>query len=111
MKIFGIKTCDSCRKAMKALREKGDEVTFVDLRATPLESADLERFWAAFGEDLLNRRSTTWRALAQSERDQSPQVLLRVHPTLMKRPVIDTGEALYLGWWPQTRAALLGAAG
>ena len=56
MKLYGIKTCDTCRKALKAL----PEAEFVDIRATPLDRADLQRFLDAFGADLVNTRSTTW---------------------------------------------------
>ena len=103
MKLYGIKTCDTCRKALAAL----PGAAFVDLRVMPLDDALLERALAAFGADLVNRRSTTWRALPEAARAASDRDLLRAHPTLMKRPLIatDAGD-LHLGWSDAVRAAL-----
>ena len=101
MRIYGLKACDTCRKAVKAT---GAEL--VDVRATPLARADLERFHAAFGDALVNRRSTTWRELPEAERAGAPLDLLAAHPTLMKRPVIEDGERLLLGWTKDVQAAL-----
>lgn len=100
--IYGIKTCDTCRKAVKAL-----DVALTDIRAEPLSRADLERFHAAFGEKLLNTRSTTWRGLSEEERARDPLDLLMDHPTLMKRPVIERDGRLYLGWGKDVQEALL----
>jgi len=102
MRIYGLKTCDTCRAAMRAL--EGAE--FVDVRAEPLDAAVLARFLDAFGAALVNRRSTTWRGLSEAEREAAPEVLLAAHPALMKRPVIEDGSALYLGWDAEVRAAL-----
>ncbi|TDT74863.1 arsenate reductase-like glutaredoxin family protein [Litoreibacter halocynthiae] len=93
MKLYGIKTCDTCRKALKAL----PNAQFIDVRATPLDRAELQRFLDTFGADLINTRSTTWRGMSDAERAADPLDQLTAHPTLMKRPVIDNG-ALYLGW-------------
>ena len=103
MKIYGLKACDTCRKAVKAT---GAEL--VDVRAAPLSRAELERFRAAFGEDLVNRRSTTWRGLTEEERAGDPLELLAAHPALMKRPVIEKDGALWLGWGKDVQAAVLG---
>ena len=103
MKIHGLKNCDTCRKAAKAL---GAELR--DVRAEPLSAAELARFLGAFGEALVNRRSTTWRGLSEAERDGAPAALLEAHPSLMKRPVIEDGDALHLGWGKDVQAALLG---
>ena len=101
MKIYGIKACDTCRKAMKAT---GAEL--VDIRENPLSPEDLQRFWAAFGEDLVNRRSTTWRGLSESEREGAALELLAAHPTLMKRPVVERDGKLWLGWGKDVQADL-----
>jgi len=105
--VYGLKTCDSCRAAIKALTAAGHAVELVDVRAAPLPDADLARFHAAFGDKLVNTRSTTWRGLSEAERAGAPLQLLAAHPALMKRPVIDTGAALYLGWGADVKAALL----
>jgi len=108
LRVYGLKNCDTCRKARVALASAGHDVIFVDVRETRLAPADLRRFHDAFGAALLNRRSTTWRGLPQTVRDAEPSVLLAAHPAVMKRPVIDDGQALWLGWGPDVRAALLG---
>jgi arsenate reductase (glutaredoxin) len=100
--IYGLKTCDTCRKAIKAL----PGATLRDIRAQPLTAAEIAGFLDAFGEALVNRASTTWRGLDEAARAQTPQALRAAHPALMKRPVIAAGGALHLGWTPATRAAL-----
>ena len=107
MKLFGLKNCDNCRKALKQLAEAGHEVTFVDVRADGVPKAELERFQAAFGDALLNTRSATWRGLDDAERAGDPLKLLIDHPTLMKRPVIDHDGSLTLGWTKDVQAQLL----
>lgn len=107
MRLYGLKACDTCRAAAKALQAAGHDVDFVDVRAVPLDSVAQARFLEAFGEQLINRRSTTWRGLTPEAREADPETLLSAHPALMKRPVIDTGDALYLGWDATVRSALL----
>ncbi|MEM9898179.1 MAG: ArsC/Spx/MgsR family protein [Pseudomonadota bacterium] len=97
-RLFGISTCDTCRKARKVLENAGLEVVFQDVRNEPLGENDISRFLGVFGEKLINTRSTTWRGLSEDQRQASPQSLLTSHPTLMKRPVLATGEVLTLGW-------------
>ncbi|HID68233.1 MAG TPA: arsenate reductase [Roseibacterium sp.] len=101
MRIYGLKACDTCRAAVKAL----DGAVLVDIREAPLEPAQIEAFYAAFGEALINRRSTTWRTLTDDERALEPAALITAHPTVMKRPVIEaTDGALTLGWTAEVRA-------
>ena len=102
MKMCGLKNCDTCRRAYRAL----PEVEFVDVRATPVPRDVLERALAAFGEALVNRRSTTWRNIDAAERDTPPLDLLGKHPALMKRPLIEDGDTLYLGWDSTVQSAL-----
>ena len=107
MRYFGLKTCDTCRKAEKALRAAGHNPKIVDVRADGVSAGDLARFLDRFGADLVNRRSTTWRGLSKADRARDPADLLAAHPTLMKRPVIERDGALYLGWGAEVQAALL----
>lgn len=102
IRIYGLKNCDTCRKALKAL----DGAELVDIRAHPLDAAFLARAFEQFGADLLNTRSTTWRGLSEDTRAQPPLDLLGAHPALMKRPLIDDGGTLYLGWTKDTQSAL-----
>ena len=106
--LYGLKNCDTCKKALKALEAAGKDVTFIDIRA----EADLEiaipAWLAAAGPDLLiNKRSTTWRNLSEAERETEPAALLLANPTLIKRPVIETGAAIHVGWTKDVQAALL----
>jgi arsenate reductase len=102
MTLYGLKNCDTCRKAVKAM----DGMTLVDVRAEPLSDAVLDRALAQFGADLVNRRSTTWRNLGDDERARPERDLLRDHPSLMKRPLIEAGDTLYRGWTKATQDAL-----
>jgi len=108
MRLWGLRNCDSCRAALQALQAAGHEVAFTDVRADGVTAEELARFHTAFGATLLNRRSTTWRGLSEADRASDPLALLAAHPALMKRPVIETGGRLYLGWGKDVRDAILG---
>jgi len=108
MKIFSLKTCDTCREAIKALGASGADLIVVDVRSQGVSRSDLVRFHTEFGDALINRQSTTWRGLSQNERARDPVELLADHPTLMKRPVIEANGQLYLGWKADVQNALLG---
>lgn len=104
MILYGLKTCDTCRKALKLL----PNAEFRDVRADGVPQDVIEAAFAQFGEALVNRKSTTWRGLSESERARAPLELLATHPSLMKRPLIDVQGTLYLGWGADTQTALLG---
>lgn len=108
MKIYSLASCDTCRKALKALRAAGHDPLVIDLRADGLAPADLAALAAAFGPGLVNRASMTWRQLDDAARAQEPAELVANHPTVMKRPAIVHDGRWYLGWGDDTRAALLG---
>ncbi len=108
MKVYGIRNCDTVKKALRALEAGGCAPELVDIRDTPLEEADFRRFFDAFGEALVNRRSTTWRGLDAAARAGDPVRLVFAHPTLMKRPVIEDGDRLTLGWTPDVAAVWVG---
>ena len=107
MQIYGLKNCDTCRKAQKALLAAGHDARLIDIRAEPLTRAMLESFEARFGADLVNTRSATWRGLNDGDRKGAPVDLIAAHPALMKRPVIRAADGfLYLGWGREVQAAL-----
>lgn len=108
MRFFGLKSCDTCRKALRQLREAGHEPEVMDVRADGVGPQDLDRMLSLFGDDLVNRRSTTWRGLNDAERGRPANQLLREFPTLMKRPVIEHNGEMFLGWGDETRVCLLG---
>ena len=99
MKLYGLKNCESCKKALSQLRAAGHEIAFFDIRTDPLNQAQIADLLARHGDQLvLNRKSTTWRNLAESDRLLPPETLLALHPTLIKRPVIFYGDSSYIGW-------------
>ena len=100
--IFGLKNCDTCRKALKSC----PSATLVDVRADGISDEFLGAALAQFGEILVNKRSTTWRNLDETARQSDPLALLRAHPSLMKRPLIEAEGKLYLGWTKETQAGL-----
>ncbi len=102
MIIYGLKTCDTCRKARKAL----PEAEFTDIREDGLPEGLLARAQERFGDRILNTRSTTWRGLPETERARDPLALIAAHPALMKRPLIVDGDEMHLGWDKSVQAAL-----
>jgi len=104
MIVYGIRTCDTCRKALKSL----PVARLHDIRAEGLPEDVAQAALARFGEDLVNRTSATWRGLSQEARAAAPLALIAAHPTVMKRPLIDADGTLYLGWGQEVQAALLG---
>ncbi|WP_208454565.1 arsenate reductase family protein [Jannaschia marina] len=105
--LHGLKACDTCRKALKDLGAAGRDARLRDLRAEPVTAAEVEAWHDAFGKDLLNIRSTTWRGLTEAERAGDPVALMVAHPALVKRPVAEAADGtLHLGWRDDTRAAL-----
>ncbi len=97
MQFFGLKTCDTCRKALRALQAAGHDPQVIDVRADGLTPDDIAAIVAAFPDKAINKASTTWRGLSDAEKTQDANALLAAHPTLMKRPVI-AGETWTIGW-------------
>ncbi|MEQ8710815.1 MAG: ArsC family reductase [Rhodospirillales bacterium] len=109
--IYGLKNCDTCRKARKWLDGKGAEYRFADLRADGFAREDLRRWVESAGwETLLNRRGTTWRGLDDSEKNisdpEAATALMAEHPALMKRPVFDFGSSVIVGFAAAQQADL-----
>lgn len=109
--LYGLKNCDGCKKALRALEGGGHAVTFVDIRTDADLEARLPAWLAAVGAAvLINTRSTTWRGLDAAERaraETAPAALLKDHPTLIKRPVIEANGVVHVGWSKDVQAALL----
>lgn len=101
--IYHLKTCDTCRKAIKALNGAGHTLTLIDVRAEGVPKADLKKFVDALGyEMVLNTRSTTWRGLDNSYKSdvtaEKAIALMSEHPTLIKRPIITGRDKITVGW-------------
>ncbi len=108
MILYGIPTCDTCKKAIKALQSAGIDVSFRDVRATPLTTAEIETITQEFGSRVVNQQSTTYRAFNDFLKASDPEAQIAAQPAVMKRPVIQDGTRWYLGWDSATQEALLG---
>jgi len=108
MILYGLSTCDTCKKAQKALTQAGHDVVFRDIRTEPLTPAERDEFIREFGDRIINRASTTWRGLNDWMKQSEADAQLAAYPALMKRPVIRDGDRLTLGWEGDVQAALLG---
>jgi len=108
LKLYGLKSCDTCRKALKQLEAAHLSPQFIDLRQMDHLSDKLP-IWLAQdkSEALLNKRSTSWRQLDEAERAKPVETLLAAYPTLIKRPVIEAEERLFIGWSRAVQDALL----
>jgi arsenate reductase len=105
--LHGLKACETCRKARRTLGSAGLEVRIRDLREEPVTRDELAAWTDAFGAEMLNRRSATWRGLSLEARGMDPIALMAAHPALIKRPIVEmpTGE-VRLGWTEETRIDL-----
>jgi arsenate reductase len=96
--LYGIKNCDTVKKARLWLAAQGIPYQFVDFKHTPPTAADLERWRVHFGEWPVNRQGTTYRQLkvAYEQANSAEQLaLLLAHPAALKRPILE-GEGLLL---------------
>lgn len=104
--FYGLKLCDSCRAALKALQAAGIVVDVRDVRDDGVPETVLAAALASHGADrLVNKRSTTWRGLDQASRLMEPVALIAANPSLMKRPLIVAADgSSSIGWDAQARA-------
>jgi arsenate reductase len=96
--IYGIRNCDSCRRALKWLEAREVPFTFHDFRLDGLDQ-DRLKTWLESEQApyLLNKRSTSWRNLSEEQKqaaEADPLPLMLDHPTLIKRPVISDGKTI-----------------
>ena len=111
--VYGLATCDTTRAARKWLDAAGVAHVFHDVREDGLTKSLVESWVTQLGwEKVLNKASTTWRELPQADKDGADAkravALLLAHPTLVKRPVLDRGGKLSLGFKPAVYAELFG---
>ncbi len=103
MILYGIKNCDTVRKARRWCEANDVAVEFHDFRADGLDEATINN-WLAFlsWEVLLNKRSTTWKQLDDSRKEQLDQAnaiaLMLENPTLIKRPVLSDNTLCMVGF-------------
>ncbi len=115
--VYGLKNCDTCRKALKWLEAEGIAHKFRDVRSDGVTPADVKRFVKSAGwEALLNKASTTWRGLPDKDKadiDEGRAIaLMSEHPALIKRPVFDFGKGdIVVGFRDAQKADVLKALG
>ena len=101
--LYGIKNCDTVKKARKWLEEHGIDYRFHDFRGDGLEEETVQAWLDELGwPNLVNKRSTTWQALDEQMREHmdtsSALAAIMEHPTLIKRPLLDTGHERHTGF-------------
>lgn len=109
--LYGIKNCDTVRKARQWLEGHGIAYVFHDYRVDGMAGVPLERWVDALGWDvLLNRASTTFRGLDAADKADLNRVraieLMKANPTLIKRPVLEWPGHLQVGFKPDQYAGL-----
>ena len=92
--LYGIRSCDSCRKARQWLDKQELDYEYHDIRVEELDGSRLRDWQQQVGwETLLNRRSLTWRKIPSFDRDNldadGAVRLIQAYPTVMKRPVLE----------------------
>ncbi len=109
--LYGIKNCDTIKKARAYLEANKIQYRFHDYRVDGIDATLIQHFINQLGVDaILNQRSTSWRQLTDLQKsdlgpDKALQLLLEV-PTLIKRPILDCGEQLLVGFSPELYAQL-----
>jgi len=108
--IYGIKDCDTMKKAFKWLDDHGVEYEFHDFKKAGLDEKQLKTWVKQVGwEALVNRRGLTWRKLPEAEREGINEAraikLMLANTSLVKRPVLANRKKLLVGFKPDEYAA------
>lgn len=103
LEVYGIRNCDSVKKALAWLDAHGVAYRFHDFKKEALSAAMLDAWLKAAGwEVLLNRKGTTWRGLPDKVKDTidaaSARALMLENPSIIKRPVVVQGKAVHVGF-------------
>ncbi|RZO20461.1 MAG: ArsC family reductase [SAR92 clade bacterium] len=111
--LYGIKNCDTVKKARRWLVERNIDFKFHDVRTNGLELSQINRWieksdW----ETVLNRRGTTWRKLDPTIQNGTTKdnvaVLLLANPTMIKRPILDHNGRINIGFKPDLYESIFG---
>jgi len=102
VKIYGIKNCDTMKKAFNWLNDHNIEYTFINLKETPIEINEIERLAYFVGLDtLVNRRGTTWKKLDLQNQELNDDDLIQLtfeNQTMIKRPVLEVDGSILVGF-------------
>src|SRR3546814_877241 len=114
--IYGIKNCDTMKKAFTWLQDHDVPYSFHDYKTAGIDRAHLEAWCKALGwETVLNRAGTTFRKLPEADRagltEKKAITLMLAQPSMIKRPILDTGRRLMAGFKPDLYAAALKVTG
>lgn len=114
--IYGIKNCDTMKKARAWLDSRGVAYGFHDYKTEGIDKDELKRWSAEIGwEVLLNRAGTTFRKLPDSDKEglneRKALALMLAQPSMIKRPVLDLGGKLLVGFKPEIYAREVTATG
>jgi len=109
--LYGIKNCDTVKKARNWLDAHGVDYQFHDFRADGLDRDSVVRWLQELGwEKLVNRRGSSWKSLPPSTRadmdDDAALAAIMAQPTLIKRPLLDTGHQRFTGFSPADYQAI-----
>lgn len=101
--VYGLRNCDSCRKAWRWLDSQNIAYAFHDVRRDGLDEARITGWFALLDwQQLVNKRSKTWRSLSDAQRANLDKAgapgLLVAHPALLRRPVIEAGGTVTAGF-------------
>jgi Spx/MgsR family transcriptional regulator len=101
--LYGIKNCDTVKKTRDWLEQNNIDYRFHDFRADGLHETQIKSWIAEIGlETLVNKRSTTWKELDDAIKnnfdEKSAPALIAANPTLIKRPLLDTGKKKNVGF-------------
>ena len=112
IKVFGIKNCDTMKKAFAWLAANGVAYEFIDYKKAGVAELNLPDWEARAGwEKLLNTRGLMWKKLSDDERSavdrEKALKLMAQYPSLIKRPVLDAGSRLIVGFSPENYAEQL----
>ncbi len=112
--LYGIKNCDTMKKARAWLDNNGTPYVFHDYKAAAIDAASLTRWCAVLGWDtVLNRAGTTFRALADGDKQglDGPRAiaLMAAQPSMIKRPILEGPGVLIAGFKPAVYASALGS--
>jgi Spx/MgsR family transcriptional regulator len=110
--LFGIKNCDTMKKARAWLDEQGVGYQFHDYKASGIDREHLQRWCKTLGwEILLNRAGTTFRNLPDADKTNLTEskaiALILAQPSMIKRPVLEFGTQLLVGFKPDEYASKL----
>jgi len=102
MKIYGIKNCDKIKKTILWCAKNQRKCFFHDYRVDGIDIKLVEQFLKHFSfDDLINKRSTTWRTLSDGQKANVNTDLFIANPTLFKRPIVDIDGQYFIGYFPE----------